>query len=112
MLKKKSKEGGIIILDCKLYYKAIVTNTWYWHKNRHTDQWHRREKPEMDLHLYGQLIFDKAGRNIQRKKNSVFLQQMVLQKLDSDMQKNETEPLSYTIQKSKFNMDETPNCKI
>ena len=39
------------------------------------------------------------------------LQQMVLEKLDSHMQKNETGPLSYTIHKNKFKMDERPKCE-
>ena len=39
------------------------------------------------------------------------LQQMVLRKLDSDMQKNETGPLSYTVHKNKLKLDERPNCK-
>ena len=39
------------------------------------------------------------------------LHQMVLGKLDSNMQKNETGPLSYTIHKNKFQMDETPKCE-
>ena len=33
---------------------------------------------------------------------------MVLGKLDGNMQKNETGPLSYTIHKNKFKMDERP----
>ena len=32
-------------------------------------------------------------------------------KLDSDMQKNEPGPLSYTIHKNKLKMDERPKCK-
>ena len=36
---------------------------------------------------------------------------MVLGKLDSDMQKNEPGPLSYTIHKNKLKMDERPQCK-
>ena len=36
---------------------------------------------------------------------------MVLGELDSNMQKNETEPLSYTIPKNKLKMDKGPECE-
>ena len=39
------------------------------------------------------------------------LQQMVLRKLDSNMPKNKTGPLSYTTHKNKFKMDERSNMR-
>ena len=41
-------------------------------KNRHSDQWNRIDNAVMDPHMYGQLIFDKAGKNIQWNKESLF----------------------------------------
>ena len=59
--------------------------------------------------LSGQLIFDKAEKNIQWVKEPI--QQMVLGKLDSNMYKNETRPLSYTMHKNKSKWMEDLNVR-
>ena len=56
----------------KNYHIRVIKTVWYWHKDRHKDQQNRRKSPKINPQIRGQMIFDKAVRNTQQRKDSLF----------------------------------------
>ena len=92
----------LVFFSCVFIFDIIKT-VWYWHRNRDIDQWNRIESPEINVGLYGQLIFDKGHISIQWSKNNFFSKWCWDNWIGTC--KSEARTPTYTIHRNKLKMD-------
>ena len=81
--RKKLEDKHYLISKLK---SIVIKALWYWDEGRNVYQRNKIKILEIDPHIYGQLIFNKATKAIQQKKE--YFQQMVLGQVDSHMHIN------------------------
>ena len=70
MWRKKNKAGGMVHSDFKLHHIIAtgIKTVLHWHKQRNLGQQNKKEGPEINPHLYGQLNYNEGGKNYNREK--------------------------------------------
>ena len=56
--REKNKAEDVTVSDFKQF------QAWLWQKNRQIDNWNRTERPAINSHVYGQLIYSRRAKNI------------------------------------------------
>lgn len=67
ILNKKTKIRGLTLPNFTINYKAIVFKIGKsWYKNKYIDPWNKIESAEINLDIYGQVIFKKYAKTLKR----------------------------------------------
>ena len=69
----------------------------------------QKRKPEINLCMYGQLMYNKGGKKIQWGKHRLFYKWCLENQICA---KNGTRPVSYTLWKNKHKMDKDLNVSL
>ena len=106
----KNKAGDVIHPDFKIYYKTTVIKTVrYWQKTKtktkktYIKQWSSIEIPEINSHIYSELISNKGTKNTQWGKDNLF-NKWFWENWISICKKKEVSSLSYIIHKNQLKM--------
>ena len=66
----------------------------YWHKNRIIDPWNRIQSLEINSSIFAPSVYNEVAKNMQGK--MTIFQQMLKEKLDSHMQRDENGSIYHT----------------
>ena len=72
ILRRKNKAGDIILPGFTLYNKATVIKTMILAQKQAYRSMEQNWEPKIHPHTYGQVIYNKGGKNIPWKKDSLF----------------------------------------
>jgi len=50
---------------------VVIKTAWHWHETKHMGQWNRTDSPEINPHTNDKLIFDRGGKNIKWRRDSL-----------------------------------------